>query len=174
MNICFRDVFMVKASSKSKSVSAEEEIDEVDRHILSLLQEDCRLSYNKVAGKAGISVGTAYNRIKNLEAKGLLKGYTAVLDSVKMGYGLTAIVLVQAEGGYLSEVEREIAKTANVIAVYDVTGEFDAAVIAKFRDRNGLNVFIKQLSASPHVRRTVTNVALSTVKEDFRVKFPEV
>jgi Lrp/AsnC family transcriptional regulator, regulator for asnA, asnC and gidA len=163
---------MEKGAVKSKGALMDS-VDAVDRVILGLLQEDCRLSFNKVAAKAGISVGTAYNRIKSLEAKGLLKGYTAVLDSAKLGYGLTAIVLVQAEGGYLVEVEQEIAKNSNVIAVYDVTGEFDAAVIAKFGDRNGLNAFIKQLSASPHVRRTVTNVALSTVKEDFRVRFPE-
>jgi len=45
-------------------------------------------------------------------------------------------------------------------------------LVAKFKDRNALNTFIKCVSAMPHVRRTVTNVALSTVKEDFRVKFP--
>jgi DNA-binding Lrp family transcriptional regulator len=163
---------MEKVASESKDAQVDD-VDAVDRAILNLLQEDCRLSFNKVAAKAGVSVGTAYNRIKSLEAKGLLKGYTAVLDSVKLGYGLTAIILLQAEGGYLVDVEREIAKSSNVFAVYDVTGEFDAAVIAKFRDRVDLNAFIKQLSSSSHVRRTVTNVALSTVKEDFRVRFTD-
>lgn len=147
-----------------------ENVDALDRQILNLLQENCRLSFNKAASKAGISVGTAYNRIKSLETKGMLKGYTALLDSVKMGYSLTAIILVQAEGGHLTDVENSIAKAAGVIAVYDVTGDFDAAVIAKFKDRNSLNVFLKHLSAAPHVKRTVTNVALSTVKEDFRLK----
>jgi DNA-binding Lrp family transcriptional regulator len=144
-------------------------VDAVDRQILNLLQKDCRLSFNKVAGKIGVSVGTAYNRIKSLEAKGVLKGYAVMVDSAKMGYGLTALILVQAEGGHLIEVEEVVAKVASVIAVYDVTGEYDACIIAKFYDRNSLNTFLKQLSATPYVKRTLTNVALTTVKEDFRV-----
>lgn len=145
--------------------------DEVDLHILSLLQEDCKLSFSQVAKKTGVSVGTAYNRIRNLEEKGVLKSYTILVDSAKIGYGLAAVILVQAEGGHFSEVENEIAEAPSVIAVYDVTGDFDAAVIARFKDRNGLNTFIKRLLAMPYVKRTVTNVALTTVKEDFRLKF---
>jgi Lrp/AsnC family transcriptional regulator for asnA, asnC and gidA len=146
--------------------------DAVDNKILNLLQEDSRLSFNKVADKIGISVGTAYNRIKQLEAKGILKGYTVLVDPVKLGYGLTAIIMVQAEGGYRVDAENEIAENQCVTAVYDVTGDSDAVVIAKFKDRNSMNLFVKHLLASPHVKRTVTNVALSTVKEDFRVKLP--
>ncbi len=144
-------------------------VDVVDRQILNLLQKDCRLSFNKVAGKIGVSVGTAYNRIKRLEAKGVLKGYSVMVDSAKMGYGLTALILVQAEGGHLIEVEEVVAKVGSVIAVYDVTGDYDACIIAKFHDRNSLNMFLKQLSAASYVKRTLTNVALTTVKEDFRV-----
>ena len=147
-----------------------EKLDQIDRQILNILQEDYRLSFNKVANKAGISVGTAYNRIKSLEAKGALKGYTARVDSTKMGYSLTAIILLQAEGGHLTEAETAIAKAASVIAVYDVTGDFDAVIIAKFKDQNILNTFLKHLSAIPFVKRTATNVALTMVKEDFRLK----
>jgi DNA-binding Lrp family transcriptional regulator len=54
-----------------------EKIDRIDCQILNIFQEDCQLSFSKVANKAGISVGTAYNRIKSIEAKGVLKSYTA-------------------------------------------------------------------------------------------------
>ena len=159
------------ALEKSKlETSLIEKIDDVDLRILSLLQEDCRLSFNKIARKLGISVGTAFNRVKNLEKTGVLKRYTAILDSVKLGYSLTAIIMVQAEGTYLTDIENEIAKTANVVAVYDITGDYDATVIAKFKDRAGLNAFIKNLLAIPHIRRTVTNVALNIIKEDHGVE----
>jgi DNA-binding Lrp family transcriptional regulator len=147
-----------------------EKIDDLDIRILNVLQEDCRLSFNKIARKLGISVGTAFNRVKNLEKTGVLKRYTAILDSVKLGYSLTAIIMVQAEGTYLTDIENEIAKTANVVAVYDITGDYDATVIAKFKDRAGLNAFIKNLLAIPHIRRTVTNVALNIIKEDHGVE----
>jgi DNA-binding Lrp family transcriptional regulator len=61
---------------------------------------------------------------------------------------------------------------ANVVAVYDVTGEYGIIVIAKFKDREGLNIFIKSLAASPNVKRTVTSVSLGSVKEDFRIYLP--
>jgi DNA-binding Lrp family transcriptional regulator len=146
------------------------EVDEIDAQILNLLQEDSRVSFNKIASKLGISVGTAYNRIKILEEKGVLKGYTVLVDPAKVGYGMIAIILIQAEGAHLVDVENEIAKSDNVAAVYDITGDFDIAVIARFKDRYGLNAFVKKLISMPYVKRTVTNVVLNVVKEDFRVK----
>jgi Lrp/AsnC family transcriptional regulator for asnA, asnC and gidA len=159
-----------RASGNLKLESLIEKIDDIDFRILNLLQKDCRLSFNKIAGKLGISVGTAFNHVKSLEKKGIIKGYTAIVDSGKLGYSLTAIIMIQAEGTHLTEIESEIAKTANVVAVYDITGDYDAAVIAKFRDRTSLSVFIKSLLAVPHIKRTVTNVALNVIKEDHEVK----
>jgi len=138
--------------------------------IISLLQEDSRLSFNKIAHKLGISVGTALNRVRILEDKGVLKGYTVIVDPNKVGYGLTAIILIQAEGKHLLDVEKEVAKIRNVISVYDITGDFDFVVIARFKDRDSLNAFIKHLLTVPYVKRTVTNVALNVIKEDFRIK----
>jgi Lrp/AsnC family transcriptional regulator for asnA, asnC and gidA len=145
-------------------------MDNVDFQIINLLQEDCRLSFNKIANKLGISAGTAFNHVKNLEKNGILKSYTVKIDPSKVGYSLTAIVLIQIEGGHLQDVEDKIANLPNVTAVYDVTGDYNAVVITKFKDGADLNTFIKNLLTIPHVRRTVTNVALSVIKEDFRIK----
>ena len=60
-------------------------------------------------------------RIKNLEDKGLLKGYTALLDPVKLGYDLTAVIFIQTKGGYLKNLSNELSQMANVIAVYEIT-----------------------------------------------------
>jgi DNA-binding Lrp family transcriptional regulator len=147
-----------------------ETLDDIDIRILNLLQEDSRLSYNKIAAKLRLSVGTVFNHVKNLQKKGVLKGYTVILDWVKLGYNLSALVLVQTDGKHVTEVESDIAKSPNVVAVYDVTGDYDAVVVSKFKDRNSLNVFIKGLLAMPFVKRTVTNVAFSAVKEDFRLR----
>lgn len=147
-------------------------IDNVDIKIIQLLQEDSRISFNRIANKLGVSVGTAYNRVKSMEEKGVIKGYTVIVDPVKLGQTLTAIILIQADGKHLVEVEEKISRIKNVVCVYDITGDFDIAVIARFKDRFGLNAFIKSLLRIPHVRRTVTNVVLNVVKEDFRVNLP--
>jgi len=146
-------------------------LDDVDLQIIALLQGDSRLSFNKLADKVGVSVGTAYNRVKYLEATGVVKGYTIILDSTKLGYELTAIILIQATGSHLTEVEKEIAKIANVLAVYDIAGEQDAAIVAKFKDRASLNDYLKNLLATPYVKRTITSVALNVVKEELQVRF---
>ena len=145
-------------------------MDDVDRKIIRLLQEDARKSFNKIADRLGIAVGTAYNSVKNLEEKGVLKGYTIMLDSAKLGYGLTALILIEAEGRYLPDVEKALAQLDEVICIYDITGDYDIAVVARFKDRATLNNFIKSTLKMPHVTRTVTNVVLNVVKEDFRVK----
>jgi DNA-binding Lrp family transcriptional regulator len=150
--------------------SSSHKVDDVDRNIIRLLQEDARKSFNKIAESLGIAVGTAYNRVKSLEDSGILKGYTIMLDSAKLGYGLTALILIEAEGRYLPEVENELAKLDEVICIYDITGDYDVAVVARFRSRGTLNNFIKSALKMPHVKRTVTNVVLNVVKEDFRVK----
>jgi DNA-binding Lrp family transcriptional regulator len=145
------------------------EVDEIDLKIVKLLQEDSRLSLRKMADQLGVAAGTVYNHIKNLEYKGVLKGYTVVVDPVKLGYSLTAIILIRAEGAHLTDVEENIAKIDNVVSVYDITGDFDIAVVARFMGRSDLNSFIKSLLTMPYVDRTVTNVVLNVVKEEFRV-----
>jgi DNA-binding Lrp family transcriptional regulator len=159
-----------KERKMTLNYNSSQNVDETDRNILRLLQEDSRKSFNKIAESLGIAVGTAYNRVKHLEDKGILKGYTVVLDPTKLGYGLTALILIQADGRYLPEVEKELAKLDEVISIYDITGDYDVAVVARFMNRATLNNFIKSTLKMPHVSKTVTNVVLNVVKEDFKVK----
>jgi DNA-binding Lrp family transcriptional regulator len=149
-------------------------LDDLDMKIIMLLQDDSRLSFNKLAGKLGVSVGTAYNRVKALEERGIVKAYTVVLDSARLGFDLTALILIQADGKHLEEVEAEIAKATSVIAVYDITGDYDAAIVTKFKDRASLNDFVKNLLSAPNIKRTVTNVALNVIKEDFLVRLSDL
>ena len=107
-----------------------------------------------------------FNRVKALENKGVLKRYTVMLDSVKVGYDLTALILVKTEGNHLAEVEKEIAGAPCVVAVYELMGDYDAAVITKSKDIGDLNVFVKGILANRFVKRTVTSVALTVIKED--------
>jgi len=151
-------------------VNSTQRLDSIDIQILRTLQEDSRTSYRKIAEALGIAVGTVYNRIKRLEDEEIFKAYTVIVDPTKISYDLTAVILVQAGGPHLAEVEKEIAQSDSTICVYDITGDFDIAVIARFKNRAMLNSFIKEILKMPHVTRTVTNVTLNVVKEDFRIK----
>jgi DNA-binding Lrp family transcriptional regulator len=142
-------------------------IDEVDAKIIKMLELDARTSFREIAKKLKISEGTVYNRVKRLQGDGIIKGYSANVDPTKLGMDLSAVIGLRVAGGYLVEVEQEISKSKDVCCVYDVTGDYDAIIIARFRNRADLNKFVKGVLSNPHVERSVTHVVLNTVKEDF-------
>ena len=149
------------------SPAAGRTADALDSKILRHLLADSRLSFRTMAGMVGVSVGTVASRIRDMEQAGIIKGYTALLDSEKLGYQLSALIELSVSKGKLIEVENKIARMPGVCCVYDVTGLTDAVIVAKFRGRKELNDFVKSLLAMPYVERTNTHMVLNTVKEGF-------
>jgi DNA-binding Lrp family transcriptional regulator len=96
---------------------------------------------------------------------GVIKKFIPVIDYSLLGYDIIAVIGVTAEGGYLVEIEERIAKEGNVTAVYDVTGEYDMIVVAKFKDRKSLNDFVKKIAGMEKVIKTYTMLVLNVVKE---------
>jgi len=144
-------------------------MDKIDEKILKNLLVDARLSARQLSLKLGVSTVTVLSRIKKLEKEKIIKGYTSVLNHEKLGYDLTAVIEIIAKKDKLVQVEDELSGIENVCAVYDVTGNTDTMIIAKFKGREDLSKFIKNLSAISNVESTITHVVLNTVKEDFRL-----
>lgn len=145
------------------------DIDEIDIAILKEVQEDSKTSYRDIAKKLGLSVGTVHNRVKKMSEMGVIKSFAAVLDPEKLGFDLTAVILMQVDGGHIVDVEKTIAKSKSVMGVYDTTGDFDIITIAKFKSREELNTFIKETLKMPNVKRSVTSIVLNVVKEEIRL-----
>ncbi len=144
-------------------------MDKIDEKILKNLLVDARLSARQLSLKLGLSTVTVLSRIKKLEKEKIIKGYTSVLNHEKLGYDLTAVIEIIAKKDKLVQVEDELSGLENVCAVYDVTGNTDTLIIAKFKGRKDLSKFVKNLSAISNVESTITHVVLNTVKEDFRL-----
>ncbi len=151
------------------AVSGRLNIDELDLRIIRMLMAKGRLSFRELAVELGVSPTTITSRVAKLEKEKVLRGYSALVDFEKLGYGLTAVTEILVSKGRLLEMEKEIAKLPGVIAVYDVTGEIDGIVVAKFRDREELSRFTKGLLTMPFVDRAITHVVLTTVREDLRL-----
>lgn len=145
------------------------ELDEIDYKILKELSKNSRRSSRDIARRLDLSVATVASRIKRLVETGVIKGFTIDLDAEKLGYDITVVMEVYVAKGKLLEVEREIAKLPGVCAVYDVTGEYDALVVAKFRNRSELSNFTKKLLSMNNVERTNTHVVLNVIKENFKL-----
>ena len=146
-------------------------LDDVDLALLRALNADARKSYRDLAKELGLALSTVSARVKRLESHEYITGYVPVLDPQKLGFDLVVIVGVKISHGKLLEAQKRIAKLARVFGVYDVTGEWDSMVLARFRDREELNDFIKEILALPYVERTGTQLVLNTVKEEKRVLF---
>ncbi len=143
-------------------------MDKVDEKILKNLMMDARLSARQLALKLGMSTVTILSRIRKLEKEKIIKGYTTLIDHEKLGYDLTAIIEIIAKKDIL-DIEDKLSKMDNVCGVYDITGNTDTVIIAKFKERNELSAFVKSLSAMANVENTITHVVLNTAKEDFRL-----
>ena len=143
-------------------------MDKIDEKILKNLMVDARLSARQLALKLGMSTVTILSRIKKLEKAKIIKGYTALIDHEKLGYDLTAIIEIIAKKDIL-DIEEKLSNIENVCGVYDITGNTDIVIIAKFKERNELSAFVKSLSAMANIENTITHVVLNTAKEDFRL-----
>jgi DNA-binding Lrp family transcriptional regulator len=143
-------------------------MDKIDEKILKNLMVDARLSARQLAIKLGMSTVTILSRIKKLEKEKIIKGYTALIDHEKLGYDLTAIIEIIAKKDIL-DIEDKLSKIDNVCGVYDITGNTDTIIVAKFKERNELSAFVKSLSSMANIENTITHVVLNTAKEDFRL-----
>jgi Lrp/AsnC family transcriptional regulator for asnA, asnC and gidA len=144
---------------------ADLKIDSVDLKILELLSKDARASFRDIAKALRVSASTVFLRVRKMEESGVLRGFAPLIDLEKLGYGITVSISVKVRGGKLEEVEKELSELPEVVAVYDITGEWDALVIAKFRSMRELNYFVKKLLSNPRIEHTYTSTVLNTLKE---------
>jgi DNA-binding Lrp family transcriptional regulator len=144
-------------------------VDPLDRAILQELNVDARRSHREIAARLKVSATTVGTRIARLEKDEVIHGYVPLLDDERLGWDLWATIGIRISKGRLREVEERLARDPRAYAIYDVTGDFDALVIGRFRDRRDLDRFVKHALQDPHVERTNTQVVLNRVKEDRRV-----
>jgi len=144
-------------------------LDNKDYNIIRLVQSNARMPFKEIAKKLKISEGTVFNRLEKLKKAGIIKGFKAIVDYELLGYEITSIICLRISNGRISQVEAEISKMPEVLAVYDTTGEYDSIAICKFKTRSKMNEFIKNMLTIKHVERTNTYLVLNTVKEDFTV-----
>ena len=140
-------------------------LDETDRRIIEVLERDARTSLRKIAGEVGVALGTVSNRVRKMEEKGIITGYRVMLDSDRVGWGLTVVIGLRINKGLLIEIQEKIAKDPRVYGVYDVTGDFDSMVVARVRDPDDLNDLTKNVLSIGGIIRSSTHVVLNTVKE---------
>ena len=140
-----------------------------DIELLRCLNQNGKASQRELAASTGTALGTVNSHIKNLEKEKIIKGYYAEVNPEKVGFNLTAIINLRITKGKIMDVQSSIAKHPRVFAVYDITGEWDSLVLARFKNREEMDNFIKTTLSQKNIERTSTSLVLNNVKEELRV-----
>jgi len=114
-------------------------MDIIDKKILNLLQEDGRMKYLNISKKINKPVSTVHRRIEAMEKKGVIKGYTAIVDSKNVDKGLTAFVMENAALGDKTDfvsVGKKLAMIPEVQEVHFITGDCDFLIKIKVKDQD--------------------------------------
>lgn len=145
-------------------------LDDRDRRILTLLQQDCRVSNAELADAVGMSASALWRRVRSLEESGVIERYGAQVVPSRMGLGFHAIVHVQLTRHDRDRTDAFIAAVQGrpeVQECYATTGQSDYHLRVLCRDLAAFNRFLEDfLFRQPAVASAQTNVVLRTVKRN--------
>lgn len=150
-------------------------LDTTDLAILDLLQANARISNADIARKLDMAPSAILDRIRKLEQRGVIQGYTARIDPAAVGLGLTAFILVRSEERVGSGlIGQALAKIPEVQELHHVAGEDCYLVKVRVSDTEGLSRLLRErFGRLKGVRNTRSTIVLTTVKETTALPLPE-
>lgn len=144
-------------------------LDLVDRKILSMLQDNGRITNVELAERAGITAPPCLRRVRALEETGYIRGYHADIDADKLGYGITVFAMVglhsQAEAD-LRAFEERVSGWPMVRECYMLNGEIDFMLKIVAKDLAGFQSFLTgKLTSAPNVASVKTSLTIRNSKK---------
>jgi len=140
-------------------------INEIDRKILNIIQQDARIANAEIARQVGLAPSAVLERVKKLEERGVIRGYAAEIDPAQVDFGLTAFVAVRINE-CCSETDKYLMEIPEVLEVHDVAGEYSYFLKVRVKNTEELSILLRQkLTNVPNVAATKTTVVLQTIKE---------
>jgi Lrp/AsnC family leucine-responsive transcriptional regulator len=139
-------------------------IDDIDRQIIGALQQRGRISWRELAESVDMAASSVADRVRRLEAAGVVRGYKASIDPAALGRDVRAVIDVSLPaGGDPAEFEARLAERDEVELALYVTGPADYTVIVDCSGAEGLDAFIRWLKAEGGVARTESKFVLRPV-----------
>ncbi len=151
-------------------------IDKIDKQLLEELQKDCVQSMRILASKTKLPISTIHNRIKKYKSTGLIKEFRAIVDDIKLGTYVSAIILVDTkktdeESQDTEKIADKIAHMDYVQECYILQGTFDLSIKIRAPTLNDIYSAAKEISMIKGVSDVDTFVILNTRKETTQVEF---
>jgi len=141
-------------------------LDSIDKKILSILQRNGRCHLSEIAKKVELSAPAVMERVRKLEARGIIKGYYALVDAKKVGKDITAFIGVSISNqNYIASFCSNVVSNPDVLECHHVTGEESFILKVKIANTASLEELLADIRSMEGVTRTVTKVVLSTARE---------
>ena len=141
-------------------------VDEIDRKIVDLLRQDARLTNAALGAQVGLSAPSVFERIRKLEKRGVLKGYTVRVDEAALGKSLTAYIRLTAAYDERHDPGLQaIIQDPDVLELYSVAGEDCFLIKTRASDPADLQALVNRIRGHITVQRSVTMIALNTLKD---------
>jgi Lrp/AsnC family leucine-responsive transcriptional regulator len=138
-------------------------ISETDARVLAILQTDGRRSYAELGADLGMAGPSAHERVKKLESRGVIRGYSADLEAAAVGLAVLGFTWVtQAPGTVHVDLTPRFAAIPEIEECHSIAGEADYLLKIRARDMAHLGELIRSIQAIDHVFTTETDVAFST------------
>ncbi|ADH90479.1 transcriptional regulator, AsnC family [Ancylobacter novellus DSM 506] len=146
----------------------EARIDDIDRKILAVLQEDAHTTMERLAELVGLSPSPCARRVRNLEAAGVIKRYVAVVDQDKVGLPISVFASIKLERQREDELDRfskAILRWPEIVECYLMTGQRDYLLRIVVKDLPAYEAFLKRtLTRLEGVASIESSFALSQIK----------
>ena len=143
------------------------QLDDIDRKILDLLQHDARMTNAAIAAEVGMTAPSVFERIRKLEQRGVISGYTIKVDPAALGKKMTAFIRVTAafDEKYDAGIEA-ISRDPDVLECYGVAGEDCLIIKTRVSETGELSALLNRIRGHVSVQHSVTMIALKTLKEN--------
>lgn len=140
-------------------------MDQIDVKILKCLQADARENASLISEKVGMSVSAVIERIRKMESSGLIERHTTIINNLKAGKDVSAVMQVELEHPkYNDDFRVQVQSNREVLECYYVTGEFDFLLKVVTGNTESLERLLNDIKSIPGVKRTLTSVIMSTAK----------
>ncbi|WP_298715304.1 Lrp/AsnC family transcriptional regulator [Chitinophaga sp.] len=149
-------------------------LDETDKKILRILQQNAKLSHKQIGDAVNRSATPVYERIRKMEEAGVVKGYVALVDHKKVGRSLvvfTAVHLDRHEHEVIKAFEKEIVHAEEVMECYHMTGTDDYLLKVAVRDMDEYQQFIvEKLSRLRNIGTVRSSFVMTEIKHETAFK----
>ena len=151
-------------------------MDRIDNQILAILQKDASLPVADIARKVGLSVTPCWRRIQKMEEDGIIKGRVALLDSQKIGMGMSVFVGIKTDQHNVDWLElfaKSISALPQVVEFYRMSGEIDYMLRVVVPDMASYDVFYKKLISTVKLKDVSSSFAMEEIKYTTALPVPE-